>query len=213
MREKKQPYYPIFLDLSGRRCVVVGAGNVAERKISGLLKTGAAIVVVGPPAAPAIEKWALEGSLTLMKRAFTPADLDDAFLVIAATDDEQLNELVQREALRRKALINVVDAPNLCEFIVPAVLDRGRLQIAVSTGGASPALAAKLRDRIETEVGPEYGDYVEVIDDFRRRVRTQTSDSAKRKEAYERLFASDVLDRIKIGQKVDVDELVGRYAG
>ncbi|MDP1808972.1 MAG: bifunctional precorrin-2 dehydrogenase/sirohydrochlorin ferrochelatase [Actinomycetota bacterium] len=205
--------YPIFLDLTNRKCIVVGAGEVAERKINALLNAGADILVIGPTATAAIRQLAESGKVARSERDFIPGDLDGAFLVIAATDDRRTNELVYREAGRRGTLVNVVDAPELCNFFVPAVVERGRLKVAISTGGASPALAAKLRARFERELGPEYADYVEVIDDFRRRVIKRVADPAERKRAYERLFASDLLDQVKRGAKIDIETLVSKHAG
>jgi len=205
--------YPVFLKLSGKRCVVVGAGEVAMRKITALLNAGANILAVGPTATAAIRQLAESGKIAWSERDFIPGDLDSAFLVIAATDDRRTNELVYREADRRGTLVNVVDSPELCNFFVPAVVDRGRLKVAVSTGGASPALAAKLRARFERELGPEYADYVEVIDDFRRRIMNKVADPAGRKRAYERLFASDLLEQVRRGAKIDVETLVSKHAG
>ena len=204
--------YPLFLDLTNRHCVVVGAGAVAERKIGPLLEAGADIRAIGPIATAGLKQLGKSGRIDLAERAFIPGDLDGAFLVIAATADRRVNELVSREAVRREALVNVVDSPELCNFFVPAVVERGRLQVAISTGGASPALAAKLRARFERELGPEYADYVEVINDFRRRIIKKVADPAGRKQAYERLFASDLLEQVKQGAKIDIETLVSKHA-
>jgi precorrin-2 dehydrogenase/sirohydrochlorin ferrochelatase len=109
-------------------------------------------------------------------------------------------------------LVNVVDRPELCDFFVPAAISRGRLQIAVSTGGVSPALARRLREQLEETFGPEYGDYLELVGDFRRRVRKSVADTRTRDLAYSRLFDSDTLDRIRRGERVDVEKLVAEYA-
>lgn len=203
----------MFLKLDNKRCVVVGAGAVAERKINALLDAGADILAIAETATAGIRRLAEAGAIGWSKRDFRPGDLDGAFLVIAATDDRAVNEMVSRQADGLGALVNVADAPDLCNFWLPAVVERGRLKIAISTGGASPALAAKLRARFERELGPEYADYLEVINDFRRRVIKQVPDPDGRKRAYERLFASDLLDQLKQGAKIDIETLVSKHAG
>jgi len=160
-----------------------------------------------------ISSLAGSGRLTWVKRDFAPEDLEGAFLVIAATDDPEANRRAGAEAGRRGALVNVVDQPGLCDFFVPAVVRRGRLQVAVSTGGASPALAHRLRRRFEAELGPEYADYVEIVSDFRARLKARVDDAGARRRAFERLFASDLLDQIKDGAKIDIDGLVSKHAG
>lgn len=204
--------YPVFLKLSGKQCIVVGAGKVAERKVNALLDADADILVIAPSATGHIEKMAESGRIVWSKRAYVSGDLDSAFLVIAATNHRQTNSRIWREATRREILVNVVDTPEMCNFFVPAVVDRGRLKVAVSTSGASPALAAKLRARFENELEPEYADYIEIVADFRNRVINKISDPAGRKQAYERLFASDLLEQLKNGIKIDVDGLVKKYA-
>lgn len=204
--------YPVFLKLDGKRCVVVGAGAVAERKVASLLKAGARVKVVGSGATDGIKELGHVGRIEWLDRDFEPNDLDGAFLVIAATDDVAVNEAAHAGAKAGGALVNVVDRPALCDFFVPAVVERGQLQVAVSTGGESPALARRLKERFETELGPEYADYLRVVGDYRRRVRSKVGDVEKRRQAYERLFASDLLEKIKQGSKVDIDELVNRFA-
>jgi precorrin-2 dehydrogenase/sirohydrochlorin ferrochelatase len=146
----------MFLKLSRRRCVVVGAGRIAEGKIASLLETGARVRVVAPHATPAIAVWARERRLMWIQRPFEPADLDRAFLVIAATNSAKVHHVVYREARRRGVLCNAVDEPTRCDFYYPAVVRRGDLQIAVSTSGRSPALAQRLRRELEAQFGPEY---------------------------------------------------------
>src|SRR6266699_3063108 len=155
--------FPIFLKLDGKRCLVVGAGSIAEGKIKSLLDAGASIAVVAPTATPAIQKWAWEGALTWKARKFDPTDLDGMFLVIAATSLPELNASVFKEARERKVLCNAVDDPANCDFYYPAVVRRGDLQIAISTNGRSPALAQRLRRELEEQFGPEYEKWVEEL--------------------------------------------------
>ncbi len=155
--------FPMFLKLEGRRCLVVGAGAVAEGKIRGLLETGASVQVVGPEAVRQVQKWAWEGTIGWSPRGFQPHDLDGAFLVIAATSSPDLNAQVFNEARERKVLCNSVDDPEHCDFYYPAVVNRGDLQIAISTNGRSPALAQRLRQELEEQFGPEYEAWVKEL--------------------------------------------------
>ena len=142
----------MFLKLTGRQCLVVGAGKVGEPKIGGLLDTGARIRVVAREATDVVREWARAGKIDLELRAFTPDDLDGAFLAVVATSSRSLNEFVYREAQRRGVLCNVVDVPEYCDFFYPAVVRRGDLQIAISTAGQSPSLAQKTSTATGTAV-------------------------------------------------------------
>ena len=142
-------YYPVYLDLAGRRCIVIGGGEVAERKVEQLLAAGGSVTVVSPKATEALAQWAADGRLTWARRAYRPGDLSKAFLAIAATDDERVNRRVQEEASAERVLLNVVDVPALCTFIAPAVVERGPVTVAISTSGSSPALARRLRELME----------------------------------------------------------------
>jgi len=155
-------YYPVGLDLRGRSCLVVGGGAVAKRKVQGLLAAGAAVTVVAPECLP------MPAGVTVVLRGFADEDLEGAALAVAASDDREVNAHVARVARERGTWVNVVDDPVEGTVIVPAVARRGDLQIAVSTGGASPALAARLRQHLEDEFGPEYGDLVALLGELRR---------------------------------------------
>jgi len=155
--------FPMFLKLEGRRCLVVGAGTVAEGKIRGLLEAGASVQVVAPEAVLQIQKWAWDGAVGWSPRGFQPHDLDGAFLVITATASPEVNAQVFHEARERKVLCNSVDDPEHCDFYYPAVVNRGDLQIAISTNGRSPALAQRLRQELEEQFGPEYEAWVKEL--------------------------------------------------
>ena len=155
--------FPMVLKLEGRPCLVVGAGTVAEGKIGSLLLAGATVRVVAPQANAAVLEWARTGVIRWEAREFSPLDLDNVFLVIAATSSNEVNESVFREAQRRDVLCNVVDHPQHCDFYYPAVVRRGQLQIAISTAGESPALAQRLRRELEIQFGPEYESWVEQL--------------------------------------------------
>jgi len=162
--------FPIFLKLTSRPCLVVGAGRVGEAKIEGLLAAGATVTVVAPEASEAVKHWARAGNISWQPRRFEPADLDGRFLVVVATPSRELNDGIYREAQRRGALCNVVDDPPHCDFYYPAVVNRGELQIAISTNGQSPALAQRLRQELEQQFGPEYAAWIEELGRQRQRL-------------------------------------------
>ncbi|MCK5480251.1 MAG: bifunctional precorrin-2 dehydrogenase/sirohydrochlorin ferrochelatase, partial [Gammaproteobacteria bacterium] len=149
-------YYPVCLDLDGRPCVVVGGGKVAERKVKGLLACHAQVKVISPELTEELSRMHAEGMLEWLARPYRKGDLAHTFLVITATDDEQAQQLVQEEAGEQNKLLNVVDVPQRCNFILPATVRRGDLTVAIATGGKSPALAKKLRKEFEKRIGPEY---------------------------------------------------------
>lgn len=160
--------FPMFMNLTGRQCLVVGAGRVGEPKIGGLIDTGARIHVVAIEASEQVYQWARAGKIELEIRSFSPHDLDVKFLAIVATASEQLNKLIYKEAERRGVLCNVVDVPELCDFFYPAVVRRGDLQIAISTAGQSPSLAQRLRQQLERQFGPGYTEWVAQLGETRR---------------------------------------------
>lgn len=197
-------YYPVFLDLRGRRCVVVGGGEVALRKVEGLLAAGAEVTVVAPQALP------MPAGVTLVERAFRPDDLDGAFFVISATGDRAVNSAVAEEAKARDILINVVDVPAESSAILPAVVRRGEFVLAISTGGASPALARRLRERLEQEFGEEYGELIAFLKSLRQtwepRYKTEGVPPAARKAAWEQVLDLPLLDWLRTGRRAEAQE-------
>ncbi len=212
MNMSKAKEYPISLNLRGKNCLVVGGGRVAERKVEALRVAGANVTVVSPGLTDGLKESADSGRLQWTARGFVETDLDNMLLVVGATDDKSINERVYTAAQQARVLANIVDQPQMCDFFVPAVLKRGQLIFAVSTGGASPAFAAHVRDGLREEFGPEYGDYLELVGDFRRRIRERLAEPARRDQAYKRLFASNVLERLRDGERIDVENLVAEYA-
>ena len=160
--------FPIFLKLAGRRCLIVGGGAVAEAKMQGLLRCGAEVCVITPEATPGIRAAASAGSIAWQERPFLPSDLTGVFLVVAATNSPELHEEIYRRCQQAGILCNAVDEPNRCDFYYPAVVRRGALQVAISTGGQSPFLAQRLRRELEEQFGPEYADWIEEIGQQRR---------------------------------------------
>ncbi|MDO4399637.1 MAG: bifunctional precorrin-2 dehydrogenase/sirohydrochlorin ferrochelatase [Coriobacteriia bacterium] len=198
--------YPLFANLRGEPVVVVGGGEVAERKVETLLGHGASVVLVAPDATEALRTLAREKRIGWLPRAYEAGDLEGALLVVCATDDRAVNEAVYAEANRRRQLVNVVDVPDLCNFIVPSVLRRGRLQIAVSTGGASPSAARDIRRKLEAEFPAYWEDYLDVMAELRMLVKSRVSGSmAKRAPLYEAIRASDLLERFAAGERPDAE--------
>lgn len=179
--------YPIFLEVRGRLCLVVGGGAVAERKVRGLLEQGALVRVVSPTLTPALAAEAAAGHLVHRSRPFAPADLEGAFLAFAATDDPAVNAAVAAAAEAARIPVNVADDPSRSTFLVPSTLKRGDLAVAVSTGGASPALAKRLRAELEEKVGEEYAALARLLGEARREVLRGVPDPTRRHALLTRL--------------------------
>lgn len=195
---KEFPWYPIFLDVEGRTALVVGGGAVALRKIETLLHYGAAVRVVSPQVVPEIEEWDREGRLTLDRRKYESADVAGAAVAIAATDDATVNAQVATDARAAGVPVNVVDVPPLSTFIVPAVIEEGSIQIAVSTGGNSPALARRLKhDLLSTAAG--YGALSEIMGSLRATAKDTLPTDADRKHFFDAILASDALALLRAG--------------
>lgn len=193
--------FPMFVKLAGRECLVVGGGRVAEPKIDSLLACGADVRVVSPSVTPAVARWWRENRLTWRSRGFQPSDLEGKFLAIAATSSAEVNEAVYRNAEQRGVLCNAVDEPERCHFYYPAVVRRGGLQIAISTAGASPALAARLRCELEEMIAPEYAGVVERLGSARQRLLARPMDPDRRRRILRRLarFAAPLRHRAQGG--------------
>jgi precorrin-2 dehydrogenase / sirohydrochlorin ferrochelatase len=161
------PFYIACLKLSGRRCVVVGGGEIGLEKVEGLLACGGDVVLIAPEAVPALQELAREGSIAWERREYRPEDLEGAFMVIASTDETDVNIGVYEDAERRAMLVNVVDVPPLCNFILPAIVRTGPLAIAISTAGASPALAKRMKAEVSELFGEEYAQLAVLLNDAR----------------------------------------------
>jgi len=180
-------YYPLFANLRGRRCVVVGCGPVARRKIKELLSCGADVTVICPGPARTPEAASSPGRIRHVRRRFRASDLRGAWLVCAATDDERVNDAVFRAACRRRILANVVDRTDRCTFVAPALLRRGRVVIAISTGGASPALARRLRERVGRMIDPSYGRLAAMLASLRAVAKRRLPSPERRKRYFLRV--------------------------
>ena len=166
-------YYPVFLDLNGRRCVVIGGGNVALRKVKPLLDSGALVEVISPRLCSGLKQLENDKKINVIGRKFQPGDLTGAFIAIAATANLQTNAAVAAEGLEKSVMVNVVDDPARCDFILPSYCRRGGIILAVSTSGMSPALARKIMSRLEKEFGPEYGTLATITQKVRARLKRE----------------------------------------
>ena len=166
-------YYPVFLNLRGRKCLVAGGGQVALRKVIALLEHGADVTVISPQLCAGLRKLAGDGRIKSINRAYQPGDIKGFHLAIVATSNHEINLSAAEEAKKRRVLVNVVDDPVLSDFIVPSIMRRDSLAIAVSTSGKSPALARKIRSRLEDEFDKEYASLVLVIEETRRQLKRQ----------------------------------------
>lgn len=187
-------YYPAFLDLRGKKAVVVGGGRVAERKVLSLITAGAEITVVSPSLTDRLRQAKSENRLRHLSRNYRKGDLHGSFLAIAATDSEKVNSRVARDA---PALVNVADVPSECNFIAPSVVRRGQLAIAISTGGASPALAKTLRKELEKTYGPEFSDYLRFTRQIRARALASIRQKGRREGFLKGLASQNMLDMLR----------------
>ncbi|WP_227766201.1 precorrin-2 dehydrogenase/sirohydrochlorin ferrochelatase family protein [Zhaonella formicivorans] len=205
-----KPYYPISLNLCNKKCLVVGGGKVAERKVMALLECGGQVVVVSPQLTEKLRDLAGEGLIRHVAREYSNFDLEDAFLVVSATAREDVNKKIAEECFERNILVNVVDDPAKCNFIVPATVRRGDLTISISTGGKSPALAKKIRKELELQYGDEYAQFLEIMGEIRKRVIESISEQEKRQEIFNRLVEEDFLELLKAGQEQLVKERIAQ---
>lgn len=186
--------FPMFVKLEGRQVLVVGAGRVGEPKIRGLLPTGARIRVIALESSDAVREWDRKGEIVLEEREFTLSDLDNVFLVVVATASRDLNELIFLEAQARRILCNVVDVPEQCDFFYPAVVQRGDLQIAVSTSGQSPSLAQRIRQQLEKQFGPGYEHWVAELGETRRKVLASNLDPERKRQLLQSLASEEAFE-------------------
>ena len=193
-------YYPIFLDVNGRRCLVVGGGLIAQRKVAALLAHGARVTVVSPSVTRRLAGYARQARIRHIARRFKSCDLDDAWLVVAATDDQPVNELVSRAAAARRIFANVVDQKPLCTFIAPSIVRRGELTIAISTGGGSPALAKHLRRDLTRTIGADYAKMLQLLKRLRGVAKETLPTYNDRKRYFDRLVQGEVFALVRQAQ-------------
>jgi precorrin-2 dehydrogenase/sirohydrochlorin ferrochelatase len=205
------PFYIACLKLKGRRCLVIGGGDVGLEKVEGLLACDADVTLIAPIAHPVLEDLAAEGSIRWEKRAYAgAADLEGAFLVIAATDDSEVNIRVYDDAEKRAMLVNVVDVPPLCSFILPAIVRSGPLAIAISTAGASPALAKRMKREVSELFGEDYARLAVMLNDARGWAKRTLPTYQDRKEFFEGIVNGepDPVELIRAGREAGVLDLI-----
>jgi precorrin-2 dehydrogenase/sirohydrochlorin ferrochelatase len=189
-------YYPVLIQLDGRKVLVVGGGTVAQRKIETLLEYGAVVQVISKELTPRLRKYSDEGKIGFLGQQFNEDCLEEAFLVIAATDDPRLNHQVSEKAKEKGLLVNAVDQPSDCNFILPSVLRRGDLLIAVSTSGKSPALAKKVRETLEERFGNEYGSFLLLMGRLREEILAQRLSQGENRRIFNELVNAPILEAI-----------------
>jgi precorrin-2 dehydrogenase/sirohydrochlorin ferrochelatase len=206
--------YPVFIDLRGRRCLVVGGGPVGTEKAEKLLEAGATVRLVSPEVTDRLAELVANGAIAqFRRRAYRTGDLDGCILVVAATNVADVNRQVWEDGEARRMLVNVVDVPPLCNFIVPSIMRRGELAVAVSTGGASPVVARTVRQRIEGEIGPEWGELVELLRVTRDELKQRFPTMPERAAAVERLLDTDIVERLATGDRDGARALLEEHLG
>jgi precorrin-2 dehydrogenase / sirohydrochlorin ferrochelatase len=206
-------YYPLFLNLNNRTCLVVGGGKVGARKARGLLSAGARVVVVSPQMDASLEVLRPHERLRLERRAYRPQDMEGVFLVFAATDDKAQNRRIQKDAGGRQTLCNIADRPELCDFILPAVVRQGDLALAITTAGKSPALAKRLRRQFADQLGPEYARLTELLGAIRRRLLSEGHDPEGHQQVFNTLLDGDLLGLLRTDRKDEIDALLAATLG
>lgn len=208
--KKKFPYYPIYIDIEDREVLIVGGGNVCARKAETMIRYGARVTIVSPEITDEIAGWENDKALVVRRKLYDEADLNGASIVIASTDDRCINARVARDCRRRKVPVNVVDVTHLCEFIVPAIIEKGSVQIAVSTGGKSPALARTLKEELQQTIGPEYAEVNDLLGTLRKSAKRVLPTDTDRKRFFDGIIADGILDMLRNGRRRQAYESVAR---
>ncbi len=206
-------YYPVYLDIQNRKCLVVGGGSVGTRKVMTLMDCGASVTVVSPDFTTQLFQLADTRAIKLKKRPYRSSDLDGMFLVIGATNNEELNRQISEDAQRLNKLCNIADKPEACNFILPSFINRGDLIIAISTSGKSPALAKKLRKDLENEFGQEYAEFLRLMGVIRQRLLTKNRDSKAHKYLFEQLISRGLIEMIKNQKEEEINSLLFEILG
>ncbi|MFP4194379.1 MAG: precorrin-2 dehydrogenase/sirohydrochlorin ferrochelatase family protein [Desulfosalsimonas sp.] len=206
-------YYPVYLDIRNRDCLVVGGGQVALRKVEGLLKAGARTTVVSPEFAEGFSRLTGSAGLEMIMRNYKSADLEGKFLVIGATDNSKVNRKISRDAESRNMLCNIADVPEACNFILPSVVKRGDLMIAISTSGKSPAFARHLRKQLEKQFGEEYTEFLRLMGAARKKLLSEKHAPEEHKPLFNQLIAENLPSLIREGNTEQADRLLQKVLG
>jgi len=208
--KKNFPYYPIYIDIEDRSVLIVGGGTVCARKAETMMRYGARVTIVSPEITDEIAAWEQAGVLAVQRKMYAESDLEGASMVIASTDDQCVNARVARDCRRRRIPVNVVDVTHLCEFIVPAIIEKGSIQIAVSTGGKSPAIARTLREDLQRMIGPEYAEVNVLLGTLRKSAKEVLPTDVDRKRFFDSIIAAGILDLLREGRRREAFEAVAR---
>ena len=206
-------YYPIYLELHNQPCIVIGGGKIAEGKVEGLLAAGAQVTIVSPDLTSHLHTLVEQNQVAHIARIYQHGDLASAFMVICATDQNEINHQVWQEASANRQLVNVVDDTPRCNFIAPAILRKGDLNIAISTGGKAPALAVRLKERLQKEIGPQYERFLELSGQLREPLARHIPDFETRKKLWYELVDSDVLELLSQGNEIAAIEKISQTVG
>jgi precorrin-2 dehydrogenase/sirohydrochlorin ferrochelatase len=206
-------YYPIYLDIKNKPCLVIGGGGVGTRKVRTLLAYGAQVTVVSPELSDPLRSLANEGTIGWRNRSYEANDLQGIFLVFGATDDDELNRRIHADAEAKNVLCNIADRPAVCNFILPSIVQRGDLSIAISTSGKSPAFAKKLRKDLETQFGAEYGIFLELMGRIRQKLLSQAHEPEAHKHLFEQLIDGGLLIFLKEADVKRTDLLLLKVLG
>jgi precorrin-2 dehydrogenase/sirohydrochlorin ferrochelatase len=201
-------FYPVNLDIKDRQCLVVGGGAVASRKAQTLIDCEAIVTVVSPEFSEALKNLEQTSDITMIQRPYQTSDLDDKFLVIGATNDENLNRQVNADAEQRNMLCNIADVPDICNFILPAIIRRGDLCIAISTSGKSPAFAKKLRKDLEKTFGDEYAQLLTLMGEIRKKLLAEEHAPEAHKPIFEKLISHNLPEMIKNNEKERINQIL-----
>lgn len=206
-------YYPVNLDINDRNCLVVGGGRVGERKVRTLLKCGAAVKVVSIDVTPGILSLSEENAIDLKQRPYRSSDIQNMFLVIGATDDETLNRKINADAESINALCNIADRPEICNFILPSIVERGDLVISISTSGKSPAFAKKLRKDLEKRFGTEHEIFLNLMGAIRKKLLAEKHEPEAHKPIFNKIIQEGLVDMIAAGETQKIDALLKQVIG
>jgi len=206
-------YYPINLDVQKRECLVIGGGSVGERKVKTLLECGALVTVITPDATESLQALAANQSIELIVREYESSDMEGKYLVIGATDSEEANEKISKDAAERGLLCNIADRPAACNFVLPAIVRQGDLLIAISTSNKSPAVARRIRQTLEREFGPEYAVLLNLMGAIRQKLLSEAKSPEAHKRMFEQLLDQGLLEMIRENRIQDVDSLLKEVIG
>jgi len=206
-------YYPVYIEMRDQHCIVIGGGKIAEGKVDGLLAAAAHVTVISPELTQHLRDLVNQDKVRYLARTYQPGDLKDALMVICATDRADINHRVWQEATANRQLVNVVDDTPRCNFIAPSILRKGDLTIAISTSGKAPALAVRLKERLQRELGSEYERFLELAGELREPLARHIPDFETRKALWYELVDSDILNVLARGDETSAREIISRVVG